>query len=662
MIYRLKSIENQTPVSRLLEQLDASQYSTISRGKPAVNGEQYFATFAEAESGEIAYFYAPDVSKWEEVAARLSKSPASLLILNSELSLFVRPQMNQCLLFCAQPKQLFADLVKQSVEQIEPTALSTFPNPGSVSPHAVIEAGASIGRNVTIESNCVIHGNVTIGDHVVIKAGAVIGGPGFEFYKDDQGALCHFPHSGRVVIEDNVYIGSGVVIDTAVFKQTIIRRGTKIDNLASIAHNVEIGENCLIMAHASIAGSVKIGPRTRVCLAASVRDGVTVGSDVVIGMSACVTKNIPDNVTAFGVPAVATQRSTKASNREHQTPSENTARTVRLIKEVVHNLRLDLTGFEVLTEAATGHFAVTAAIAALAGARVQAIATDSPYGSADDAALATLAMAKAVGVESRIRIVSREQADLSQTDILTNLGFVRPIDAQIVSRLKPGSVIPVMYDARELRPGEIDLDCCREREIHVVGTNEEHPMADILSYCEPLAVRLMMEQNLEIRGSHIVVAGENFFTPPILRALEQLGAEVTLLTNWNQLDRTLLESLDLLLYIDYWNQLGDTGGKLNADQLSVASGATVLQFIGGLDLTPFRDAGWRLAPSTPVAPHRMWRTLAYLGPRPVIELHAAGLKAAELEFRGEEYATGSWFDGLRQPIIAFRPTELTARP
>lgn len=658
MIYRLRSIDDPTPVSLFLQRHEASHYSMISRGKPTLKGEGYFATFSEADFGEVTYFYGADLSYWESIAAKLSISRASLLILNSELSLFVRPQMNQALLFCAQPKKLFADLVSRSIDKFTPGVLTTFDPTCVVGRHTTIESGAVLGKNVVVGDNCTIHGNVTLGDNVVIKSGAVIGGSGFEFYKDDEGNSCHFAHTGRVVIENDVYIGSNVVIDTAVFKETVIRRGTKIDNLASIAHNVEIGEDCLIMANTSIAGSVKIGPRSRICLAASIRDGVRVGSDCVIGMNACVTSDIPDGVTAYGVPAKKVIRPKKSTKPTRADSHIDSARTLRLIRATVKRLQLDLTGYTIVTEAATGHFAVTAPIAALAGAHVQAIAADSPYGSAAEAARATLNIATKLGVESHIEIVARHEADFEKANLVTNLGFVRPVNGDVVSALKAGSVIPVMYDARELRPSEIDLDQCRARGVHVVGTCEEHPHAQILKYCGPLAVRLLMEQDIEMQGAYIALAGENFFTSPIVTALEKLGAEVTVLTSWSQLNADLIESLDALLYIDYWNQLGDITSFRSSLQTLEARGAVLVQFIGGLDITAFKDAQWRVIPEIPIQPHRMWRTLAYLGPKPVIELHAAGLKAAELELRGVPHDSGSQFDGLRQPIVAFRSAEV----
>lgn len=658
MIHRLRPIEQGTPVSRFLAANDAAHFSMITRGKPVLNAQQYFASFGEVEAGEITYLYAPDLSQWEKVAERLGKSRASLLILNSELSLFVSPQMNQALLFCAHPKMLFADLVKRSLEQLSAEPILHFDPRCSIGRNTIIESGAILGDNIVIGDNCTIYGNVTLGNNVVVKPGAVLGGAGFEFYKDEHGQLCHFPHSGRVIIEDNVYIGANVVIDAAVFKATVIRRGTKIDNLVSIAHNVEVGEECLVMAQASLAGSVTVGSRTRIGLAAAIRDGVSIGADSVVGMSACVTADLPEGVTAYGVPAKPVNRPTPGQTQPSHSKQDTLARTARLIDKAVRRLELNLQGLTVLTEAATGHFAVTASIAALAGAKVLAVTGDSPYGTAADAADATLILARKLGIEDRMTVVGRFEIDLSVPDIVTNLGFVRPLDRSIIAQMKPGAVIPVMYDARELRPGEIDLDACRQRGVHVLGTSEEHRHANILSYCGPLSAKLLLEQDIELQGSRIAVLGDNFFTAPIVRSLERNGAELFVITHWNDLSSELLATLDAMLYIDYWNRLGVEGFPAVQEGLGLCKGGTLIQFVGGLDLAPFKTAGWRVAPATPVPPHRMWRTLAYLGPAPVIELHAAGLKAAELEFRQVPYDSGNQYDGLRQPIVAFRPAEV----
>jgi UDP-3-O-[3-hydroxymyristoyl] glucosamine N-acyltransferase len=124
-----------------------------------------------------------------------------------------------------------------------------------------LSAGAKIGDNARVGSNCVIHPNVviedgcTIGNHVILHAGVVIGADGFGYVQDENGAHQKFPQIGTVVIEDNVEIGANSCVDRGALGETRIGEGTKIDNLVQIAHNVQIGKNCIIAALSGISGS-----------------------------------------------------------------------------------------------------------------------------------------------------------------------------------------------------------------------------------------------------------------------------------------------------------------------------------------------------------------------------------------------------------------------
>lgn len=127
-----------------------------------------------------------------------------------------------------------------------------------------IRAGAKIGDNVRVGADCVLHpnvfleDNVTIGNKVILHAGVVIGADGFGYVRAASGYV-KFPQIGTVVIEDEVEIGANSCIDRAALGETRIGRGTKIDNLVQIAHNVEVGINTLIAAQAGVSGSTKIG-------------------------------------------------------------------------------------------------------------------------------------------------------------------------------------------------------------------------------------------------------------------------------------------------------------------------------------------------------------------------------------------------------------------
>jgi len=190
----------------------------------------------------------------------------------------------------------------------------------AMQPYAVVEDGAVIGDNTILYShvfvgantkigdNCVIYPNVVIreglqiGNNVIIHSGAVIGSDGFG-YASIKGIHHKIPQIGNVIIEDNVEIGANVAIDRARFGKTVIGKGTKIDNLVHIAHNVEIGENCIIIAQAGISGSTKVGNAVTIAGQAGIVGHVTIGENAIIGGGAGVTKSVPPNTFVSGYPA-----------------------------------------------------------------------------------------------------------------------------------------------------------------------------------------------------------------------------------------------------------------------------------------------------------------------------------------------------------------------
>lgn len=165
-----------------------------------------------------------------------------------------------------------------------------------------------IGENVEIGRDCVIYPmvsireDVKIGNRVVIHSGAVIGSDGFGFVPSPEGAL-KIPQVGIVVIEDDVEIGANVTIDRATVGETRIGRGTKIDNLVQIAHNVKVGRNVLIAALCGIAGSSEIGDGVMMGGQAGVKDHVSVGEGSIIAARSGVTKDIPPKSFVSGFPA-----------------------------------------------------------------------------------------------------------------------------------------------------------------------------------------------------------------------------------------------------------------------------------------------------------------------------------------------------------------------
>jgi UDP-3-O-[3-hydroxymyristoyl] glucosamine N-acyltransferase len=138
----------------------------------------------------------------------------------------------------------------------------------------------------------------------MIHAGSVIGADGFGYSRNDDGELEKFPHIGSVVIEDRVEIGSNTSVDRGTLSNTVIREGAKIDNFVHVAHNVVIGKHAAVIAHAMIGGSTEIGDYGWIAPSAALMNGLHIGKGATVGLGAVVTKNIPDNETWAGVPAM----------------------------------------------------------------------------------------------------------------------------------------------------------------------------------------------------------------------------------------------------------------------------------------------------------------------------------------------------------------------
>lgn len=172
----------------------------------------------------------------------------------------------------------------------------------------VVYAGCYVGHHAKIGADCLIYPNVSIrerieiGDRVVIHSGSVIGSDGFGF-ATVKGVHHKIPQIGTVVVEDDVEIGANVTIDRARFGKTLIGRGTKIDNLVQIAHNVTIGENSIIVAQAGISGSTMIGKNVTLAGQAGLVGHITIGDNAVIAGQAGVTKSVPPDTCVSGYPA-----------------------------------------------------------------------------------------------------------------------------------------------------------------------------------------------------------------------------------------------------------------------------------------------------------------------------------------------------------------------
>jgi UDP-3-O-[3-hydroxymyristoyl] glucosamine N-acyltransferase len=269
----------------------------------------------EAKKDHLSFLNRKFENELERV---LRKTGAKLILVEKSLMPEVKNAnllRNVALVGSENPKKDLIDTVnhffpeKSSVPFIDPAAIihksCRLGKNLHIGPNVVIEEDVTIGDGCVIEANAVIKKGTIIGKNVRIKSCSVIGGAGFGYDKKENEIAYEFlPHFGKVIIEDDVDIGSNTCIDRGSLSDTIIRKGVKIDNLVHIAHNVDIGENSLVIACSMIAGSVVIGKSCWIAPSASIRNGLNIGSNCTVGLGSVLTNDILDNTTVLGVPAI----------------------------------------------------------------------------------------------------------------------------------------------------------------------------------------------------------------------------------------------------------------------------------------------------------------------------------------------------------------------
>lgn len=178
----------------------------------------------------------------------------------------------------------------------------------SIGAGSVVEPGAIIGHDVTIGKDChiqagaIIRPDSIIGDRVIIQSGAVIGGQAFYFKKWPEGYEA-WPGCGRVIIEDDVWIGAATTIAQGVSGDTIIGQGTKIDCQVMIGHGAVIGKNCVLAAQVGIAGKTKVGNNCTIYGQVGIAQNLTIGDNSIILAQSGVTQDLEGGTAYFGSPA-----------------------------------------------------------------------------------------------------------------------------------------------------------------------------------------------------------------------------------------------------------------------------------------------------------------------------------------------------------------------
>ncbi len=277
---------------------------------------------AEAKEGDLVFViskkFIPLAQKSKASAFLCDKNLNFVDSLNRPLILSERPKEDMIKVLALFEKSLFKGGIDKRAVIDETVKLG---KGVYIGPNVVLERGVCIGdgcyimansfigedsilgNNVFIYPNVVILHDVKIGNNVIIHSGSVIGSDGYGFLQDFEGGHKKIPQIGGVIIEDDVEIGANVTVDRATMGYTVIGKGTKIDNLVHIAHNVKIGKNCLIVAMSGISGSAVLEDNVIMAGQTGVKDHVKVGRGSVIAAKSGVTKDLPPNSFVSGFPA-----------------------------------------------------------------------------------------------------------------------------------------------------------------------------------------------------------------------------------------------------------------------------------------------------------------------------------------------------------------------
>jgi UDP-3-O-[3-hydroxymyristoyl] glucosamine N-acyltransferase len=281
------------------------------------------AGLKEASKGDISFLANP------KYAARVADTSASAVIVPDDWDRTVKCAIirseNSDQAF-AQIAEFFNEPVPEPEAGVHPTAVvaesATLGEGVSIGAHVVIEKGVVIGDRTVIQSGCVVGYKSTIGadcllyplvstrefteigERVIIHNGTVVGSDGFGYAVQEDGSRTKIPQIGKVVIEDDVEIGANVAIDRARFGKTRIGKGTKIDNLVQIAHNVVIGEHSVMCGQAGISGSTTIGSKVILAGQAGLAGHLEVGDGAIVGAQSGVMKDVSPKDFVIGAPAM----------------------------------------------------------------------------------------------------------------------------------------------------------------------------------------------------------------------------------------------------------------------------------------------------------------------------------------------------------------------
>lgn len=308
----------------------------------------------------------------------------------------------------------------------------------------------------------------------------------------------------------------------------------------------------------------------------------------------------------------------------------------KYIKESIETFKLNLNGRIIFTEAATGLFAYTPIMAALAGSKkVYAIAKNCGFGSVDEVRRNIVELSYKYGVNEIIEVVDNRD-EICISDIVTNLGNVRPINKNLIDLMNKDAVICCMCESWEIRKEDLDYQYAIAKGIPVVATNENYENLNTFEYSGYLALKLLFEAGMKVYNDRIIILSNDIFGEKIYSTLVKLNNKVKLISSIEN-NYEILKETDILLVADYKSDatyISKSIGQITGKKLKELSPyITIINFAGYVDINELDENEINYYPKGRCFHNKMVKTFDYLNPKPCIDLLCAGLKVGEITFK-----------------------------
>ena len=330
-------------------------------------------------------------------------------------------------------------------------------------------------------------------------------------------------------------------------------------------------------------------------------------------------------------------------------------RNIRLVKDIISKLELKLNGLTVLVECANGAYSYTPIIALFAGAdKVILCGKDTRYGKFEDNRSYIIQVAEkfSLDVDKLHFFKDRVPVELiKEIDIVTNTGQVRPITKEFIECLNPTSVIPLMWETWEFRSNDLDIKACQNNGIPVIGTNENYEKIKLFDYDGILAIKLLLDLGLEVHNNKIVIVGGGI----VGHHIEKIFSKLNIFNIWitetgferkqncysvHEIEKILkFESIDSIVFaeLNYKDEIIGQTSKLSFAKLKTKFPDLRIGHISGnIDIEELKSSKIYYLPKNIRPIGYISFGLDEIGPRPVIELMAAGLKVGEIATRSRK--------------------------